>query len=158
MPRLFRNPRWAVVAISIFLGLILATFATRCHGLTAEAGMAVIRGQTPAISLYVPFGRSETGSDHHYECGMALIGESERAANQIAASCLIVDGLGPIELGIGPAILANEDRYNSGRINFSLVARWNVTERLSLTWRHYSNAGTHMPNVGRDVVLVGWTF
>jgi hypothetical protein len=68
-------------------------------------------------------------------------------------------GFGPLEIGLGVAFLQNTDVYNGSHGNFALqiayrFKRWPVT----LTVRHWSNAGTVQPNLGRDFALVSWRF
>ncbi len=56
-------------------------------------------------------------------------------------------------LGIG--IVANSDAnpYVSSALTFSLSAGLRVSERWTLEWRHFSNAGLEEPNLGQDILL-----
>ncbi len=69
----------------------------------------------------------------------------------------MVDGLGPVEVGLGVAYLQNMDTYNGSHVNFKLLLgyRW---ERLSVRWSHFSNGGTKDVNKGRDMITVNWSF
>jgi hypothetical protein len=164
MFKLFRNPRAVVILIGIFLIAFLASLATKCRAETAtfEVGRAIIHGETPAIGLNITFGEQygvgHDLQDFNYQCGLLLIGANGPNSNQIAAQCLVVDGFGRFDLGLGLAALQNSDQWNSGRVNFALMARYRFTERMSLTYRHISNAGTHLPNIGRDMIFAAWTF
>lgn len=156
--RLFRNPRKAQYAIAVFVLLLIAAFATQCRAETlhAEAGSAIVRGETPAVglSLHFPNGPADTS----YECGLLLIGAADRSANNSAAYCMLVDGFRRLDAGLGLAALNHSDEFNTGTMQFALMLRYRITDRLALTWRHFSNAGQQQPNYGRDVLLVGWRF
>ncbi|HRC61588.1 MAG TPA: hypothetical protein PLX85_00005, partial [Dehalococcoidia bacterium] len=107
----------------------------------------------------------DRGGDYNYECGLGLVGSSRDQTashdsgpqrNQMFAECLIVDGFQRVDLGLGLAYLQNVDWYNGSNLNFSLLARWRITDRFWLTYRHWSNSGTVMPNRGRDRTMGGF--
>lgn len=153
--RLFLNKTvWTIV---VFVGLLLGAFATRCRAseLHVEPGTAFIRGETPALVLRLDWPHAGPG-DAGYECALGLIGATREATNQGALSCLLVDGYGRLDVGIGVALLHHPDAYNGSRANYALMLRYRITERLSLTWRHYSNAGMTDVNKGRDLLLIGF--
>lgn len=167
--KLFRNPKGAVIAIALFLALLLAAFATPCRSetLTFEAGRAVIHGETPVMALSVKFtGPSHAEADFveahlldtDYEFSMVLVGANGANPNQIGAQAQIVDGFGKFDLGLGGAYLQNTDQWNGSHLNFSLMMRYRFTEHWSLNYRHWSNAGTKAPNIGRDMLLMGYRF
>lgn len=164
--RLLRNPRASQIASLLFVALLVAAWATKCHG--AETGLqfgmgtTVARGMTPVLDVAMVTAKVAPG-DAHWQFGLTLIGSStydhEDQANQAALSALLVDGFGPLEIGLGVAFLQNTDVYNGSHGNFALqiayrFERWPVT----LTVRHWSNAGTVQPNLGRDFALVSWRF
>jgi hypothetical protein len=146
--------------LAAFVLMLIAAFATQCRaeGLQLEVGSTIVRGEAPALG-FVKSWRNRGVGDYAYECGFGIVGSSTfRGApqrNQGVAECLLVDGFGRFDIGAGLAAQSSSDDYNT-RVNFSLLLRWRVTERLSLTYRHRSNAGSGDPNVGRDVLLVGW--
>lgn len=143
-----------------FVLVLIAAFATQCRagGLQLEVGSAIVRGPAPAIG-FVKSWRNRGVGDYSYECGFGLVGSSTfRGAeqrNQGVAECLLVDGFGRFDIGAGLAAQSSSDAYNT-RVNFSLLLRWRVTDRLSLAYRHRSNAGTGDPNLGRDLLFVAW--
>lgn len=149
--------RYVLVA---FVLVLIAAFATQCRAgdLKLEAGSAIVRGETPAIG-FVKSWRNRGVGDYQYECGFGLVGSStyndRPQRNQGVAECLLVDGFGRFDIGAGLAAQSSGDAYNT-MVNFSLLLRWRITDRLSLAYRHRSNAGTGTPNLGRDVILVGW--
>jgi hypothetical protein len=84
----------------------------------------------------------------------APVGEQ---TNQAAGFVRYVDGYGPIDIGLGLVAMQHEDAYNSGRLNFNLMLGYHHG-RFSVRLNHISNAGSSRPNLGRDMVLVGWSF
>lgn len=143
-----------------FVALLIAAFATQCRaeGVRLEIGSALVRGETPVLGFYRSW-RNRGVGDYAYECGLGIVGESTYKGapqrNQGFAECLIFDGFGRFDIGLGLAAQSSSDVYNT-RTNFALMLRWRLTERLALTLRHRSNAGTGDPNLGRDLLLVGW--
>jgi len=149
--------RYVLVGFVVVLTLAYAT-TCRGEGLQIEAGSTIVRGHTPSIG-FVKSWRNRGVGDYNYECGFGIVGSStydgQPQRNQGVAECLLVDGFGRFDIGAGLAAQSSADVYNT-RANFSLLLRWRVTDRLSLAYRHRSNADTADPNLGRDVLLVGW--
>lgn len=166
--RLFLNKTvWMIV---VFVGLLLGAFATSCRAedlddrktfersrseLHIEPGMAFIRGETPALMLRLEWPNAGPG-DTGYECTLGIIGSADKSPNQGVWSCLLVDGYGRLDIGLGVAMLHHTDTFNGSRANYALMLRYRFTDRVSLTWRHYSNAGMTDVNKGRDLLLVGF--
>ena len=142
-----------------FVALLVLALATQCRaeGISLEGGSTIVRGHAPSIGL-VKSWRNRGVGDYSYECGFGIVGSSTYDGapqrNQGVAECLLVDGFGRFDIGAGLAAQSRSDAYNT-RVNFSLLLRWRVTDRLSLAYRHRSNAGTASPNLGRDLLLLG---
>jgi hypothetical protein len=58
--------------------------------------------------------------------------------------------------GLGLVAQSDTNAYVSTPVNFSLSLGLAVRERVSLEWRHFSNAGKEQPNLGQDTVLLRW--
>lgn len=166
--------RWTLV---IFLILLIVAFATTCRraeaaDLMIEAGSTYARGPTPVLGFVVA---TPGPLDTSLEAGFHLIGSStyngQFQSNQIAVHGAIVDGFGKLDIGLGLAVLQNEDAYNSGTIQFMPMLRYRFTDRLALVIaRHFSNAGTSRKvcngepgcvgksNLGRDLAAISWRF
>lgn len=161
---LFNNPKKAILLIAVFLALILAAFATTCRSaeLNFESGASVMHGHPVTIGLSVDFAHQyDVGvdaQDFNFQCGVLLKASARGNPNNIGVQCLVVDGFGRFDLGIGPAYLQNTDSLNGSHLNFSLLARYRFTNQISLVYRHWSNAGTKMPNVGSDMTFIAFTF
>lgn len=158
--RIFPHARAVRYVLVAFVIVLTLAYATQCRGegLQLEVGSTIVRGETPSIG-FVKAWRNRGVGDYQYECGFGLVGSStfrdQPQRNQGVAECLLVDGFGRFDIGAGLAAQSSSDDYNT-RVNFSLLLRWRLTERLSLAYRHRSNSGTASPNLGRDVLLVGW--
>lgn len=162
LTKLFRNPPRVAFIVGLFLALFIASFAVQCRAaeFQFEGGSTVARGYAPALAVVVVqpdiiAGRADL------EYALNLIGSStwrgKDQPNQIVAGVQIVNGYGPVDLGLGLAVMQNEDSFNSGDVNFSLSARYTFRS-FSLVYRHYSNAGSSFPNYGRDVLMASWRF
>lgn len=160
--RLFNNPkamRWVIiVAVAAFLALL--SVKSRGEELYFDAGSAIVRGETPVIGMNIAW--KEAGPvNTDYELGFKLIGQSDykdvHQTNQFVIHALLVDGYKNFEMGLGFAYFNVPSDYTCQE-TFSLMMRWRFTERIHAQAQHYSSAGSCKPNVGRDLVTVGWRF
>lgn len=146
--------------VAIFVALCVLAWATKCHaeGIGFSAGGTVIRGPAAAIQVEWQWPAWER-RDGHFETGITLIGPSNHKGvdqlNTFALDATYVDGFGPVDFGIGPAYLQNTDAYNHGGANFHLLLGYH-RGRFFIRYNHFSDAGTKSPNLGRDMVLMGW--
>jgi hypothetical protein len=160
--RLFRNPKGAVYGILAFAVLLLMLFAMQARAeqtLQFEAGAAVLRGETPAIGLTIGCpGCGPVGTD--YEYGFDLVGDSHEyseSPNAIGPRVMIVDGYKRASLGLGFQWWNVETEYTC-QFTFALMARYRISDRFALQWRHSSSAGSCRPNYGRDLVMLSFRF
>ncbi len=61
-------------------------------------------------------------------------------------------------LGVGVVANSDTNPYVSSALTFSLSAGLRVSERWTLEWRHFSNAGLAQPNLGQDILLFRGSF
>ena len=61
------------------------------------------------------------------------------------------------EMGIGPAYFQNTNRALGKNLTWGLSLGYRG-ERFSIRLRHYSNAGSGTPNLGQDMITVGYDF
>ena len=162
---LMNNPRQVQYIVGVFVLLALLAYSTRCRAedVYFSVGSPVLRGQAPAVDLSWRFASPLT--DAFFQTSLTLVGSStykdESQSNQAALQALYVDGLGPVDIGVGVALLQNADRYNGSTANFALQVGWNFRVfgvDSYIQWRHWSNAGTQSPNLGRDIVFFGARF
>ncbi len=62
------------------------------------------------------------------------------------------------EMGIGPAWFQNTSRVFGKQLNFGLMIGCNISEQAFVRIRHWSNAGSASPNLGQDLLTIGWRF
>lgn len=153
------------VGVAVILLLLIASFFTRCaHAedsyVQMGLGSTVVRGPSPAIDLQLVY--PDAGpADSRLEIGTTFIGGSTFKGgfqqNNFAVSAAIVDGLGPVEVGLGIGYLQNTDTYNGSHLNYKLILgyRWS---HFGVRWAHFSNGGTVSPNKGRDMIIGYWEF
>ena len=184
---LFNNPNKVKLAIGAFLLVAIVAWATTAHSaertLTFSGGRTIVRAETTVADLAVSQPRFV--GDAALEAGITLIGDStygtelvpnylaknavfplpvktmvevpRHQAGNIAARLALVDGFGNFDIGLGAVWMQHADYLNGSNLNFCLLLgyRW---QHLQLRYQHISNAGTSPPNVGRDMVLLGWRF
>jgi hypothetical protein len=147
--------------VAVILLLLIGAFATQCAKagdsyVQMGLGTTVVRGPAAAIDLALVY--PDAGpKDARIEVGATFIGGSEFKGqfqrNNFALRAAVVDGLGPVDVGIGVAYLQNIDTYNGSHVNFSLMLGYQF-EKWSVRWIHFSNGGTVSPNKGRDGVYL----
>lgn len=162
MNRLFRNGRQAVYYIAAFVVLLLALFAVKARAeqtLELEAGSAMLRGETPVLGLTIAC--KECGPVRtDYEFGFELIGESSHYLdnpNVIQVHGQLVDGWRNFEMGLG-FYFQNVPTEYVCQFGFHLLARYRVSSRFALQWRHSSSGSSCIPNAGRDLLTLGYRF
>lgn len=160
--RLSMNPTKVKFAILAFVVIALSAFATKCRAaddvtLSVETGTTYIRGETPVFGLTVNW-LNAGPKDADFQCGLMLVGSTAGNRNQAGFQCLMVDGFGKFDIGLGLVALQNIDEYNGSHANFSLMLGYRFTDRFGLKVRHWSNAGTTDSNKGRDMLLVSYQF
>jgi len=62
------------------------------------------------------------------------------------------------ELGVGVVYLNSISRVQGSNFNASLMVRYNINDRFTLNVRHFSNAGSAPPNMGQDMLTIGYNF
>jgi Lipid A 3-O-deacylase (PagL) len=172
MPKLF-NLNWKVVipVVILIILLLLGMIWPKAHAAEAPldapyvqfgVGAAVVRGETEAIDLTFTQPASVLRNAYWQE-SLTVIGTStfqgKDVPNNFAARALFVDGFGRFDVGLGLSWMQNPGPYNGGNINFNLQLAYRfVFLPLTLTYTHMSDAGSKLPNYGRDIVLLGWRF
>lgn len=171
---LFRNQKPIVKAIFVFLGLFVAGLAlNKCHGkdlgpvdapyVQFDTGAAVIRGPAPVIGVTFAEPASVLPNAFWQE-SLTIIGTSKFRGqdypNNAILRGLFVDGFGRFDVGLGVSWMVNPAPYNNPTgFNFNLQLDYRFkTLPLTLTYSHFSIAGMREPNLGRDLVMLGWRF
>jgi hypothetical protein len=154
------------IAVAVVILLLVGALASQCARAEPYTqfgyGRAMLKGETDALDLSIRYPDAGPG-DADYAIGVTFIGPStlygrDQPAN-FAWRAEVIDGFGGLDVGLGLAILQNQDIYNSGRMQFSLSLGYRF-QRVPITvgLRHFSNGSTSRPNKGRDVLFVAWRF
>jgi len=61
-------------------------------------------------------------------------------------------------LGLGVGYVNSTNRVLGSNFVFSLLVRYDFTDRWSANIRHFSNAGSSPPNMGQDMITIGYSF
>jgi hypothetical protein len=162
---LTNNPKTATKLIIAFgVLLLIALCVSTCHAADTEFdlgyGRTLTRGHTDVAVGTVVWPRRIGNIDLY--AGAILIGDYEygghRFGNQVIARAGITPHIGPLGVSLGLAAIQHDDSINSGRINFNLALILRLGRHGQAFLGHISNAGTSMPNVGRDFAGVEWRF
>lgn len=165
---LFNNPPAVVKALILFVCVfVFALGGWKCAHAESpyvqfSAGRTLIRGDAPVLDLAFTWTSPQSTRDF-WKTSLTLIGDSnwrgEHAPNNFAMRALYVTGFRYFDLGLGLAWLQNPEPFNGSPVNFTLEGAYRFQRvPLTLTYTHVSNAGTRMPNYGRDMIMLGYRF
>lgn len=145
-------------AIILFVILAVSCNVSRADELHLETGVSVIHGTGPYLGLYYKFGSSKTLST---ETGFEFWGkttpyEGRTIPNNWNPNALIDVQKGRFYMGMGIAYLQLTDPLDGSHLNIALKLGFQATDRIGITMRHISNAGTVAPNVGRNSIALDW--
>ena len=164
-----------VLLVLAFLGLLMFAFAKEARGeVTTELGAGFLSGEVSKGAALILTERWGGPYDNRYSVGMGYISEQEvtdrsgdfyevRENLWVQAQRRVpfpVKGC-PIDcwgLGIGVAYFNGTNRALGSNLTAALSVEFRPNERLSVNIRHYSNAGSATPNMGQDMLSVGYTF
>lgn len=61
-------------------------------------------------------------------------------------------------LGLGIAYWNATTRWNGTSFTASMSIEYSITDKWDVKWRHFSNAGSAAPNMGQDMLVIGYSF
>ena len=152
------------IGVAVFILILLLAFASTARSAESYVsfglGTTIVRGQAEMLALDITFPQAGP-RDADYRIGVMIGGASEfrknEQPNQAAFFAEVVDGYKKCDVGVGVAYLQNVDEYNGSHPNFTLSASCRFGKWRG-TIRHFSNAGTKMPNRGRDMFYISRAF
>lgn len=118
--------------------------ASVTHGPGAVMAEADLRMPLPFAGSNAPF----------WWVGTTLLGAQDGNPNNWAWHTGLEGVRGRFHAGLGFAYLARVDGLNGQHMNYTLTMAWELTDRVELRYRHFSDAGTSPVNQGRDMLLV----
>ncbi len=165
------NLNWKVlIGVGLLIALlVLGMMIPQCHAgpldppyVQMSGGAAIVRGATYAADLTFTE-PSNVLRNSFWQGSITAIGTSnfkgQDVPNNFAARGLFLDGFGRFDVGLGLSWMQNPAPYNGGSVNFALQLDYRfVFWPITLTYAHMSDAGTKLPNYGRDILLLGWRF
>lgn len=167
MPLLNLNKPTTIAVGAVVALFVLAMALHRCHAAPTDApyvqvsgGETVIRGPTQVLDLTLTEPAPQLGGAYLQQ-SLTVIGTStfkgQAVPNNFAARALFVDGFGHFDIGVGLSWMQNPSPYNGGPVNFALQLAYRFPH-VTATYAHMSNAGSRLPNYGRDILMLGWRF
>lgn len=168
--KLFNLKPLVAIAVCIFITLFCLTFVTKCHAadvitkdyMQLSVGSTVVRGPAPALDLAFNIPSNFEPNDF-WKMALTMVGSStfkeQAAPNNFIVRGMYVAGFNRVDLGLGLSWMQNPLPYNGGNINIALETAYRFkTYPITISWSHTSDAGSKLPNYGRDMILVGWRF
>lgn len=167
--KLFNNAKPVVASILLFVILFaIGLFGiSKCAHAEApyvqlSAGAAYVRGPTAVLDLAWTWKSPQSKRDF-WKTALTVVGDStyegQHAPNNFILRGLYVTGFKHLDLGLGLSWMQNDHPYNGSPVNFNLEIAYRFQRvPVTLTVTHFSNAGSKLPNLGRDLVMVGWRF
>lgn len=163
------NTKTVIGVAALIVLLALGMIIPQCHAAPLDApyvqlsgGAAVVRGSTPALDLTFTLPAPQL-RNAFWQGSLTVIGTStyngNAVPNNFALRGLFVDGFGRLDVGLGVSWMQNPGPYNGSPVNANLQLDYRFEFLpVTVTYTHMSNAGSRLPNLGRDVVLIGWRF
>lgn len=147
---------WCLLMIVPSLGLAQGSYSQLSLGVTA------LRGETVAADLSFVEPASVWKGAKWME-SLTMIAPSryydDKARTNAILSGLIVRPIGDFDIGVGVSYVGDPSPYNGENFNFALLAAYNFKRwPLTLSYKHWSDAGMTGSNIGRDLVTIGYKF
>lgn len=167
---LFNLSRNTLLAVgAVILALAIGFAVPQCHAGVLDApytqlsaGEAIVRGHAPVLDMTFTE-RASVLRNAYWQESLTIVGSSmyrgANVPNNFIVRGLFVDGFGRFDIGLGLAWIDNYLPYNGQHVNFALqlAYRFKVLP-VTITYAHESDAGTQLPNLGRDELMLGWRF
>lgn len=155
------NKKSVVIAVAI----MISVFALwRCSPANADEGvMDVGATYTGGFNGGTAFSYSERLAGK-WDIGVKVISEQSWEGNHarnnggIFGQRIVKSPGGRFELGVGFAYFIGTSPLIGCHGAFELSARYNITPKITLTYRHNSNGSICDQNRGQDVLSIGWRF
>jgi lipid A 3-O-deacylase PagL len=156
--RLFGNASTVIPVIIAFIVLfvVLGVRCSHAGELHLETGAQLVTGRGPYVGLYYAW--SDPVLERvGFEVGTQMFGSTNKTANNWSPFAALTVGRGPVGAGIGFAYLQNIDALDGSHLNYTLFLRSKTPwQRVGVSVRHISNAGTTESNVGRNMLAIDW--
>lgn len=165
---LWRKVEEIVKPWMIVLGFVVLMMVGFCHEAKAEIkteiGVGLLSGEYSQGQAGII---SERWVGGKYAVGLGVISRQEvtdRGGNlhKLRPNLFVFAQrrvtLGDWSFGLGPAYLNSTNRAIGSNFAAALSIEWEFSRHWSLNLRHFSNAGSARPNMGQDMLMIGYTF
>lgn len=163
------------VFVALFLLVLLLGFCQEAKAeVTAELGANFLSGQSSGGGALILTERWGGKYGSRYAVGMGITGRqhvTDRSRDYynvsqnyfaMAQRRVSFDLKGCehdcISFGIGVAYFNTRTRWNGSNFVAALSIEARPSARWSVNLRHFSNAGSASPNMGQDMITIGYTF
>lgn len=154
---------WLVAGF--FVLLMLAFCHEARSEVTIEAGPTFLSGDYAdggALIISERFlGRYEVHAGYIYKQQVDTCGRPDckfDIEENIFFGAQRVAGWNRFKVGIGMDYFQNRNRALGKNLTFSLLLGYEIGDNYVLRIRHMSNAGSGAPNLGQDMLTIGWRF
>ena len=158
-----------VIQNVLFLLALLYLFARDVNAAQIEIGPTNISGDWVggAIVLSERLGKFDfaigyvSEQDIHVTCGPHLPATSKcdfDVRENIFVHAQRIFEFKRWEFGIGPSYWQNTSRIFGKNFNFSLMLGYEISEKSFIRIRHDSSSGSGTPNLGQDMLTIGYRF
>ena len=159
-----------------FIALLMFGFCREAKAeVTGELGAGFLSGQLSKGAALIVTERWGGPYGSRYSVGMGYISEQEvtdrkenfhevrenlfiMAQRRVSFDIKGCPDHDCITLGIGPAYFNGISRWNGSKFVAALSVEFRPDEHWSVNIRHFSNAGSATPNMGQDLLTIGYTF
>ena len=155
---------WMLVVIFIIVLLFGFWQEGRADQVNAEIGPTFLSGEfSKAAALIV----NQTW-DNKWRVGMGYVSSQEVTprkeplteirANLFVHGQRVVKITENFDLGLGIGYFNATTRWNGSHFVASMSLEYSLTDRWDIRFRHFSNAGSASPNMGQDMLTIGYRF
>ena len=159
----------------IFLILLLMFVGEARAEMTLELGLPLLSGEHRGGGALLVTDRWGGPYGSRYVVGLGYISEQEvnptfELPSDVRENLYVsiqrrmsftIDGCPDwdcISIGLGVAYFNGTNRALGSNFNVALSVEVRPDKRWSVNLRHYSNAGSDIPNMGQDMITLGYTF
>ena len=157
------NGVWVVLA---FIVLLILFALNEAEALELEAGPTILSGEyAEGGSMLVTERFGEGNVYGRWAVGFGYVSKqychcnwpADLEENNLFQLQRVID-YERAELGIGMAYFTNTNRALGKNMTWSLSLGWRFNDHWTMRVRHYSNAGSGSPNLGQDMLTLGYKF
>lgn len=145
-----------------YVAMLLLFCAPTVHAadLMFLGGQTVLRSTTDAfeVTLTEPYKKGYSFQEAVSYVGQSKYDDWYPQPSKVSAIGRVVKTWHGIFAGLGLSYASRTDLFNGSALNFNEAVGVTIANHLVVQFEHTSNAGIVKPNVGRNLLLVGYRF